>query len=367
MKHLFRAACTLAAAVSLSLTAACGGSAGTSVGADELDLAPLKVDAATAAHLKDLYTKATDSGDTKIVGYMQGWEQYQKVWDAFQKRFPGITTKGLAVNGPELTTKLSAERSSGKHVGSLLGGPDFQRKDVLKPLDLPAAKTLAAAYREDAGIFYAPTTTVWGIEYNSDKVTGADVPKKWSDLLDPKWKGRIVAGDATTPSATSGTLIRLYGAHAIDDAWLDRLKAQDVTFKSSLEIADQSVARGEFDILLTTLSDFYFPSKRKGAPIGFAFPLEDGNVSTPTYFAALKDGAAPEATELLMNWLFTAEAQQAFAGIDALPTMPGAPAVQGLVPLDQVKLLDIPGPEEITSLWDPMTAKFKDVFGTPKG
>ena len=32
------------------------------------------------------------------------------------------------------------------------------------------------------------------IECNADKVKGADVPKKWTDLLDPKFKGRVATG-----------------------------------------------------------------------------------------------------------------------------------------------------------------------------
>ena len=38
-----------------------------------------------------------------------------------------------------------------------------------------------------------------GIAYNTDLVKGDDIPDGWSDLLDPKWKGKI--GVATPTSA----------------------------------------------------------------------------------------------------------------------------------------------------------------------
>ena len=34
--------------------------------------------------------------------------------------------------------------------------------------------------------------SVYAPAYNTSKVSAADAPKTWTDLLDPKWKGKLV-------------------------------------------------------------------------------------------------------------------------------------------------------------------------------
>ena len=43
----------------------------------------------------------------------------------------------------------------------------------------------------------------YGILINTDLVKPADEPKSWQDLLDPKWKGKIVMFDPTISGNTS--------------------------------------------------------------------------------------------------------------------------------------------------------------------
>ena len=52
------------------------------------------------------------------------------------------------------------------------------------------------------------------IIYNTQKVTAADAPKSWKDLLDPKWKGQIAVGHPGYSGAIGVmgvVLTKLYG------------------------------------------------------------------------------------------------------------------------------------------------------------
>lgn len=58
--------------------------------------------------------------------------------------------------------------------------------------DLPAGwPKLASANIGPKGYFMATTGNARGIIYNVDDVKGADIPTKWEDCADPKWKGKV--------------------------------------------------------------------------------------------------------------------------------------------------------------------------------
>ena len=54
---------------------------------------------------------------------------------------------------------------------------------------LPAFKALS-----DPGYSYITNAARYFLIYNKDKVKPEDVPRAWTDLLDPKWKGRVATG-----------------------------------------------------------------------------------------------------------------------------------------------------------------------------
>jgi len=54
---------------------------------------------------------------------------------------------------------------------------------------LPTARATA-----DPGFYYPSALIGHLMIYNSAKVKSEDAPRRWTDLLDPKWKGRIATG-----------------------------------------------------------------------------------------------------------------------------------------------------------------------------
>ena len=157
-----------------------------------------------------------------------------------------------------------------------------------------------------AGTHVAFATTVVGIQYNSSLVKGNDIPHRMSDVLNPKWKGKI----ASTPYAAG---LREF---ATAD-FLGREKMIDYTKKLSKQIAglmrcgeSERITSGEFLMLVYTCGgNDVNVLKRTGAPVAHTV-VEEGTVLHMRYAAIPKNSRAPNIGALLINYLMSAEGQE---------------------------------------------------------
>jgi ABC-type Fe3+ transport system substrate-binding protein len=69
--------------------------------------------------------------------------------------------------------------------------PPFEYKEL--DSSLPAGwPKLGASAVDPNGYFLSTTGNVRGIIYNPNVVKGGDIPSKWEDCADPKWKGKVL-------------------------------------------------------------------------------------------------------------------------------------------------------------------------------
>ena len=149
-------------------------------------------------------------------------------------------------------------------------------------------------------------TAVVGVQYNSQMVKGNDIPRRLSDVLNPKWKGKI----ASTPYAAG---LREF---ATPD-FLGREKMIDYAKQLSKQIAglmrcgeSERITSGEFLMLAFTCGgNDVNVLKRTGAPVGHTV-MEEGTVLHMRYAAIPKNSRSPNIGALLVNYLMSAEGQE---------------------------------------------------------
>jgi len=256
----------------------------------------------SSPQVKDLYDKARAEQEVNYWGQVE----YDLVWvaDYFPKRFPGIKVNVVA--DPQGPTKMIAESRSGKisadvtqqTLGSVL---EVQKRGLLARLDW----SLAGVDKRDVffdGEAGAMHNFVYSILYAKDKLTAAEVPKKWEDLLDPKWKGKMVISDFLFPRLM-GFLALEWGPDRAEQWGRDLLDKQNIlvtnaprqnflkTGERLLAVAEGVQAAGQYT--------------RDGVDTGYAIM----NVIPAGQFliAALKDGSHPNAGKLLALWLASDE------------------------------------------------------------
>ncbi|MGH3277541.1 MAG: ABC transporter substrate-binding protein [Trebonia sp.] len=310
-----------------------------------------------AAALQDLYNKAVAAGQTSVVIYGPAAGSDQKLYAAFQKDFPKITVSGVPVVGPPMDAKLSAEVSSGKHIGDIAytGSTDmliWSQKGWFTqytPVTVTDPSTLTDGSVSPNKDFYGVTTSVSGMVTNTN--SNLPVPQNWSDLTNPVYKDKIAMLDPTGIGQMADIFAHLALVPA-DSKVESGLKANNAQIfpATSLTGPLTAVAQGAKGVALAQGYNFYVQAKASGAPVTFTL-LKADNYYTTLYQGIVKGAPHELAAELYESWMFTPGAAAAIAAEGGYSTVKGAVAPQGLpafssiplqptIPLDQIVKAD---------------------------
>ena len=146
------------------------------------------------------------------------------------------------------------------------------------------------------------------IMINERQLRGADAPKKWSDLFDEQWKGKVIIGD---PASSGSAYDQIYGIHQLyGEDGLNQLAANVDVSKSSGQVY-KSVANGEYAIGITMeyAAYAYIAGGQKG--IDIVYP-EDGAFVTPEAVAIIKNPKnGQDAARQLYDVLLSKQVQEA--------------------------------------------------------
>ena len=172
----------------------------------------------------DLLAKAKNEG--KIVWYTSiELQTAEKIAKAFEAAHPGIDVQ-VERNGCErIVQRIAQERSSNIRAADVVECSDMTalfawKKEGWLASYVPAdVAKYPADYRDPDGFYATDRLTLSPIEYNTKLVKPEDAPKSFADLLDPKWKGKIVKAHP----GYSGTIMTVTYEISRDLGW-DYLK-----------------------------------------------------------------------------------------------------------------------------------------------
>ena len=171
---------------------------------------------------------------------------------------------------------------------------------------------------------------------------GLPMPKGWTDLLQPGFKG-LIAMPNPVASGTGflqiSSILQMYGAkEGKEDGWeflkkLDRNMGQYI--KSGSRPAKMT-AQGEFAVGCS----FDFPVgelKKSGAPVEFVFPIEGVGYEVEAN-ALLKGVKNQVAAKRFLDWAVSSDAMKAYSEFKLGVTLPGIPTRSDMPQLSQIKL-----------------------------
>ena len=231
---------------------------------------------------------------------------------------------------PYVAIKILNESHAGNPQSDIFDGtstvvPLEREGYVLQWLPEPA-KSYPALYRDPEGYWVASHIFINTPGYNTALIPKGGEPKTYQDLLDPKWRGKIVWDGL--PSASGGTgFIGTVLAEMGEQKGMDYLRAfakQKVVnvAASAREVLDQVIA-GEYPLALQIFNHHAVISAKKGAPVDW-IKLEPatGTLSTVSIH---KNAPHPNAAKLLFDFIISDEGQKVFRDADYLTADPAVP------------------------------------------
>jgi iron(III) transport system substrate-binding protein len=201
----------------------------------------------------------------------------------FEQANPDVDVQWVDMGSQEVLDRLRAEAAN-PQADLWFGAPSeaFDRavkENLLEPYSPTWADAVPAEARDSAANWFGTYLTPEVIGYNSDAVSAADAPKDWDDVLDPKWKGKVLIRD---PIA-SGSMRAIFGAIVARSmmetgkpdsgyAWLRRLDENTKEYTLNPTILYTKLGRREGVITLYNMPDIATLKQRFNLPITAVIP-----------------------------------------------------------------------------------------------
>ena len=157
-------------------------------------------------------------------------------------------------------------------------------------------------------LFFSVYQTVAVIVYNDSAVSAAEAPRDWEDLLDPRWKDRVLIRFPLA-SGTMRTLfgmimlrsIKATGDTAAGVEWLRRLDWQTRDYPLNPALLHQKMLRQEGVITMWDLPDI-LGQRDRGNPFAYVLP-SSGTPVIEDAVAVVRGAKQPDAARRFVEFV----------------------------------------------------------------
>jgi iron(III) transport system substrate-binding protein len=292
----------------------------------------------------------------------------EQIAKSFQAAYPGIAVQVERNGGERTAQRVAQERASNIFAVDVLDSSDtaqfitWKRLGWLQPF-VPAevAAKWPADQRDAEGYFANERFTLMPIAYNSRLVKPEDAPRSFADLLDAKWRGKIVKAH---PGYSGGIVTSTFQtSRDLGWAYFEKLGQQQVMQVQSATEPPKKLAMGERAVEADGLEYVIIHLKENGDPVEIVYPSEGTPLITGS--VALADKAPhPNAARLFISYLFSREAQQFMSDVGGMRSFhPDVAPPPGRRPLAQIKLMKS-DPEAQERETEALKQKYAAYFGT---
>jgi iron(III) transport system substrate-binding protein len=243
-----------------------------------------------------------------VVVYTSNNQQaVQSITDVARSKLPNIkfnfVTGGSGVLLKRMETEMSAPQadlfwsSSANTLGAF--------RQLFEPYRSPEAAAIPAALAEPGNLWTASNIHLVTAMINRKHLDGNPEPKVWRDLLDARWKGKIIIAD---PANSSTAYTILWGVRQMLGAQALRQLAANVVVTSAAATVLRAVAQGEYSVGLTFESNAYAYVAGGQKEIRLLYP-EDGTFSTPEFLVLAKNAPGGAVARRAFDHIISKEVQ----------------------------------------------------------
>jgi len=271
---------------------------------------------ATAASLEDA---AKAEGEVVFYSSLNN-EQIVTLIEAFKKKYPFIKPSFYRATSERVLQRASTEAKAGRYAVDVATAAGFQL-ELMKESGLtqkylpPEAAFYNDGFTDPDGHWVSVHSLLNAMAYNTQLVKPGEAPKRYEDLLAPRWKNRL--GVNLQDPEWYVNLQRRWGKEKARN-FLKALAAQQPGLRDGHNITAQLLAAGEFNAVSNTYAHIAARIKNQGGPVQYVF---DEPVITYVHpIALMKAAPHPNAGKILIGFILSAEGQRMLRDQGRIPS-----------------------------------------------
>jgi iron(III) transport system substrate-binding protein len=236
-------------------------------------------------------------------------ETIETALEVVHKKLPNLKVQQVTGGTGTLMKRIQAE--SGNARGDIMWSGGFGTlgayKAYFEPYKAPELASTPAEYRGPDNLWIGTNVHVGVIMVNTSRLKGLPMPKTWTDLMDPRWKGKFALTD---PSRSGTAYMLIYGL--LRQFGLDGLNkiASNAVITGSSGATYKGVATGEYAAGLTieyAAQEFIAGGQKE---IKLIYPSE-GTYLAPEGMVLIKGAKNMDAAKAFYNALMSKDVQEA--------------------------------------------------------
>ena len=280
-----------------------------------------------AAAFEQMIAAAKKEGSVVVDGPPND-EVREALSSGFKSRY-GISVSYISSGSSRSGARVRAERAAGKFLLDVfLSGPEttlltFLKSGWLDPISrvlIDPEVTNTANWADNHLWYVDPDQYVVrvlrfvtpSLAVNTKVVAASEIPT-WKSVLDPRWRGKFIAKDPSTPGAGASLISYFYltfGPDFVKSLYVD----QKPMISRDPRQAAQSLAVGNVPFWVGPDQNEVIRFQNLGYPVEWIAPTDGPGVLSGGFgFVSLVNKAPnPNASKLFVNWLLSREGQNAF-------------------------------------------------------
>jgi iron(III) transport system substrate-binding protein len=223
---------------------------------------------------------------------------------AFSKE-TGIQVSIVSSGSGTIVKRIQAEKD--RPQGDIIWGVSRSllqtNKAYFAPYKSQHVGAIAAEYRDPDNLWIGTNLHVLVILHNTKMLPAGEAPKRWSDLLDPRYKGKIAFTDPRNSGSAYSTVTMLVDQWGGADAGWQKVKTLfgNMRMLNRSSLVFQGVGKGEYPLGVSLEYAGYLWEKN-GAPVKTLYP-SDGTLALMEGVAIIKGGPNGESARKFVDWV----------------------------------------------------------------
>jgi len=230
----------------------------------------------------------------------------------FEAKYPFVKTDIYRSTHAKVLSRMNVERKTGMYNADAVSVGEFETYHLQKMGFITPYQSLSVAdypegFKDPNGYWADLYDNLIVTAYNTTRVKRDDLPRRYEDLLHPRWKGRMVFDE--NEDRWFANMLYLMGEKKGMEL-MRGLAQQQVAIRAGRSLATQLLSAGEYDLQIVAY--WYKPHlmKKQGAPVDW-LSLEPALVALHP-ISVVNRAPHLNAAKLFIDFVLSEEGQKIF-------------------------------------------------------